>query len=963
MRIRTGYSFRNAVGQLKYVAERLTEIESPIFPISDRGNTFAFSQWKKIADKAGKKPVFGVELAVSESIQEKKPVFAHWTFFAKDDIASINQLVYLASQQFRYESALTYEQAMMAEGVIKIASHESRLNSMTPQDDLYIGLAPSLSIGAFRQAKEAGFKFIATSDNKYPTKDDQGLYEIICGHAASTQTYPQHILSQGEWFARVQKYIGVEPIADSLINYYAVAERCVADLKTASLPKIEASQTLRMLCEEGAKRIGIDLSDSFLKANEYANRLDYELEVIHEKQFEDYFYIMHDIMQFARSRMACGPARGSSCGSLVCYLLGITTIDPIPFGLLFERFISADRPDLPDIDVDFSDQYRHIVFDYAKQKYGHNHVAKLGAVSFYRPKSALNESANALNIPPWKIEKLAESIEATFAGDERANHAIEDALKTTEAGKLLMREHPEIRIAERMEGHPRHFTTHAAGIVITADPIENFVAVDERTGSAMCDKKDAETLNILKIDALGLTQLSVFEDALALAGLDRFILESIPMDDDTAFQVLNKKQWSGIFQFNGRALQELTSQIRVATLNDIVVLSALCRPGPLDSGGAYRWIARRNEKEAVSYSHPILENILSETYGVVVYQEQVLKICRELGDMSWPEANGFRRDMAKSQGAEALNKYKEPFVKGALAKGFPPENIDKFWDDMVTFGRYGFNKSHAVAYGVVSYQCLWLKAHYPHEFAAATLTHEGNSDKQILMLREMEKEGIGYIPVDAAVSTDKWQVATRDAGKVLVGPVSSVKGLGPKLVHGILSARARGEAIPDRAAKLLANPVTPIDSIWPVRDAFRKLLPDPVSRNIITPPTAISDIQLTRYRQEFVVFCVLKLITLKNENEKKTVERRGYVLRDDGKLVSLNLILKDDTGEIFGKINRHKYEAIGKAIYERGDPENHLYVIKGYVFPGDETSFKMIHIEVVKWIGAISVKTETTEAA
>jgi DNA polymerase III alpha subunit len=251
--------------------------------------------------------------------------------------------------------------------------------------------------------------------------------------------------------------------------------------------------------------------------------------------------------------MVVGPARGSSCGSLVCYLLNITTIDPIPFGLIFERFIDINRTDLPDIDIDFSDERRQLVFDYAEEKYGRAHVARLGTVGLFKPRSALKQAGASLRIPTWRIEKVLDSLIERSSGDARAMFALEDTLKGTEAGRAMLSEFPEALIAGRMEGHPANSSQHAAGIVITQEPVAEYVAVDARSKATMCDKKDAEVLNLLKIDALGLTQLSIFERTLKLAGLPDVSgwLEQLPLDDQAAFDVLNKQHFAGIFQFTG----------------------------------------------------------------------------------------------------------------------------------------------------------------------------------------------------------------------------------------------------------------------------------------------------------------------------------------------------------------------------------------------------------------------------
>jgi DNA-directed DNA polymerase III PolC len=940
MRIRTGYSFRVAAGMIEDCFARVQELGWPYAPITDRASTFGWVRWNKMCKKAGIKPVFGVELAVTPSAHAKKPVFDHWTFLAVNDIAAINKLLMIATDQFRYEPLLTYEQAMAAKGVIKIAGSRSLLSEFKPADDLYIALSPSASKGYVAEAAAMGHKFIASSDNKFIREDDEGFYEVLCGRGASTQTYAQWILTEGEWRQSVKRIASPEMIEEALANQTDIAALCNAKLKTAQLLSPPHNMTLEEMCRAGAVKLGIDLSDPV-----YLSRMERELKLIYEKKFEDYFYIIADMMQFARQQMICGPARGSSCGSLVCYLLEITTIDPLKYDLLFERFIDITRNDLPDIDIDFSDQKRHLVFEYMEQKYGKEHIARLGTVALFRPRSAIDEAGAALTVPKWMCDKVLDSLIVRSSGDSRALSTLEDTLTATPAGKELLDKHPEILVAARMEGHPRHFSQHAAGIVVTETPVTDYVAVDARTGATYCDKKDAEDLNLLKIDALGLTQLSIFEDALTLAGKDIHYLETVPLDDKAAFDVINDGKFSGIFQFNGPALQSISNQIKTEHIEDIVSTTALARPGPMASGGTNEWVKRKNGFSAVDYPHPAFEPYLKTTLGIVAYQEQVMEIGRQIGDLTWEDVTALRKAMSKSLGKEYFDQFGDRFKAGAIKKGIPADKLEKIWDDLCAYGAWCFNRSHAVAYGIISYWCAYMKAHFPVEFAAATLTHEPDPAKQIKTLREMAAEGIDYLPVDAELSTDKWSVGWKDGKKFLVGPVQNVKGIGPKMVSAIMSARARGEPLPEKAQKLLNNAVTEIDSLWPIKNAIKRIMPDPTVKNIHSPVTQVIDVQTNGQEYTAMVFAVVQQIKPRDENETVNVAKRGYAVK--GPTQSLNLTIADDTDRIFGKIDRFKYEKIGKEIVDRGRPGKALYAFKGKVPP----NFRMIRIENVRFIG------------
>ena len=375
--------------------------------------------------------------------------------------------------------------------------------------------------------------------------------------------------------------------------------------------------------------------------------------------------------------------------------------------------------------MDFSDVHRTKVFEYAEEKYGAAHVARLGTVSMFGPRGVLKAVGQGLRIPAWRSEKIVESLIERAAGDERVHKTLEDTLNNTDQGMKLREEYPELLTVTHLEGHPVNASQHAAGVVITESVLQEYVAMDGRTKAIWCDKKDAETLNLLKIDALGLTQLSIFERCMELIGEKPVSgwLEKIPLDDPKAFQILNDGHYSGIFQW-GTAVRGLSSQIKITSFEDMTALVSIARPGPLSTGGAQSWVNRRNGMELVADLHPLLTELTKDTYGVVIYQETVMRIVREMGQMSWEDTSAIRKAISKSLGEEHFEKYWIKFLKGATAQGVPEQMALEVWNQIKTFGAYAFNRSHAVAYAMVSYWCCWLKAHHPVEFAAATLDAE-----------------------------------------------------------------------------------------------------------------------------------------------------------------------------------------------------------------------------------------------
>jgi hypothetical protein len=1209
-RIRTGFSFRAAVGKIEDVMARLVECGYPAAPITDRASTFGFVKWSKLAKANNLKPVFGIELAVTETLREKKQTLDYWTFIAKDSLIPIHDLFELATEQFYYEPVLTYEQACGAKGLYKITGHRSKLSLVTPAEDIFVSLGPSSAKGYINDAIFDGHEMIMCSDNKYTnqTESDQVLYETICGREASTQVYDQFIQTPDQWLKSIQHKAPDYAISSALQNASMVLDNSTATLLKANLPEPEKPDTLRGMCEHGAVLLDCDLDNPV-----YSDRLDRELALIAEKNFEAYFYIIADICSWARARMIVGPARGSSAGSLVCYLLGITTIDPIPHSLIFERFVDVQRYDLPDIDIDFSMDRRELVFEYITNKFKAEHVARLGSVAMYKPPSALKEAGAALLAPKWRCDAVAESLLKRSSGDARALDSLADTFTTMPAGKELIEECPEMIIATRMEGHPRHHSQHAAGIVLTEQPVNHYVAIDRRTGAAHCDKKDAEELNLLKIDALGLTQLSVFEYALELAGLDRLTLETIPMEDPAAFKILNEAKFCGIFQFNGMALQSIVKQFNVSKFDDIVSVTALARPGPLASGGAHEWVKRKNGTKPIEYPHAVFEPYLKGTLGIVLYQEQVMEIGRNVGGLDWADVTALRKAMSKSLGVEYFDKFGDRFkvgarqyitdekvlydlwtglcamgswtfnkclsgdtkiklssggqylsgeptikelyeryelnptaysrkkgkpalvslypdgkgwpqkptrisysgkkhcweytfsdgskvtctkqhkflindswkaignarfgdvfssleydkdfvVKGMLSgkgqnfnkgksykkkqSGFAPGGENISWVNGLTPAKQNFitehsgqpcadcnkikkrmeahhndfnsgrdkpddlawlcagchkkrhyangrkkrwskghklcskfltakkyagvidtydiempehhnfrlanglitHNSHAVSYGIISYQCCWLKAHYPFEFAAATLSYESDKDKQLQMLREMVEEGYEYVSVDSEYSTDRWTVGLRDGKRILVGPLTGIKGIGPKTIETILTARKNGHKLPARALKLIAG-ATSIDSLNPIHDAITRLLPNSPAKRLPGRPVTLKKIEIKAKNYEVLVYVALVKINPRDENEAINIAKRGGQIITGEPTTSLNLQLRDDTDTVFGKISRWDYEKLGKPIVDHGRTGKCLYAIRGIVKGGAQMSFRMISIKDVAYIG------------
>ncbi len=964
MIVKTGYSFRHAVGHEDKVVARLADIGATGFCVADRMSTFGFVKLTKAARKAGMEVCYGVELPVASDISIKRGInfLDYWTFVAQDDLRPLHDLVAKATTA----EVLSYREVLQGHPhVFKIAGPAANIDvikDITTKHDLeppLVALSAGTPRSVVRGALSNNWRLVAVQDNRFPTKEDKELYRVLLGGLfASSQTWPQHILSREE-FLKVAPVVTQAQAQEAWDLSQTLMGASTARLKKATLLTPSKPKSLRELCLEGAERIGCDLSRTV-----YQERLDRELAMIAEKEFEDYFHIVADMMRFARENMVVGPARGSSCGSLVCYLLGITAIDPIPFDLVFERFIDVTRTDLPDIDLDFSDERRHLIFEHMRETYGKDRVARLGSVNTFGPKAAFNQVGIALKIPKARINEVTNTVIKRSMGDSRAGSTIEDTFTDTDVGRKFIAEYPEAIITNKMEDHPSVAGQHAAGVVVTNESVLDYVAVDKRTGATMCDKYDAEELNLLKIDALGLTQLSIFERCLSLMGEQprNEFLEKIPLDDQAALDVLNNLKFSGIFQFiPGAALTGVVRELvvdRKGVLNsieDIISLTALVRPGPLTSGQTAHWLLRRTGFEEITYPHPLIKPYLVDTLGICIYQEQVLKIGREVGGLSWADVTALRKAMSKSLGKEYFNQFGDKWKEGAAKTiGLVGEPADRFWDELCSYGAWAFNRSHSVAYGVVSYWCCWLKAHHPLEFAAATLDSQKNAYQQIETLRELDREGVKYVPVDAEISTDRWSI-DKEKNR-LVGPLTVVKGIGPKLVQSAMTARKKGEPLPDRLKKLLADPKTAIDSLNPIADLIAKV--DLVESGVVSPLVRIDQIddlplvETHTYRgprkEKLVTFIglITKVAPL-NENEPSRVVRRGYEIKPGQPVEAVNVFARDDTSDIYCKIPRWNFSKLGPPLLNKVKVNSSLFIIQGTV----PEHFKMVFIQKLRYLG------------
>lgn len=937
---RTQFSFRRCFGSLEAV---LSAQNAPYAAITDRGSTWGHFKWGKACEAAGIAPIYGVELHVCLDQNERsKQPRDYIKLLAKNTtgLTQIYKLVTLATENFYYEPRIDFQQLseeLSSGDIIAISGDlicEEHLMQLGGCIDFLVGISPSTPERIYRHGKKHNCNFIAMSNTHMPFAEDMPAYEIVAGIYANKMTCPQHIISEEhEWRGAVSFMSNADK--NSAINTLPIiAGQCKAKLEKGEMVVPTRPDTLYNMCIKGAKERKLPMTD------EYMSRLHRELDLIKEKDFEDYFYLVADLCIYAKKHMLVGPARGSSSGSLVCYLLYITEVDPVPYGLLFERFIDINRFDYPDIDIDFPDKKRQMVFDYLENTYGSERVARLGTVGKYKAKSTIGDVGKALNVPAWELTDFKDSIIERSSGDARAGFCVMDTFTEFEAGRALLDKYPEMEVAALIEGHATYHGQHAAGMLVTREPVSKYVPVDMQTGAAMIDKNDAEELNLLKIDALGLRTLSVIEDTLDHVGWSYDDINGYETDDKAAFEILNAGKFAGIFQFEGYALQSLTRQMKIEYIEDIISITALARPGPLNSGGATEFLKRRVGESPVVYM-PMAEDITKITYGVVVYQEQVMKIAREIGLLSWEDTSQLRKAMSKSKGKEFFDRYWLKFREGAMSQGISEDDAQILWDNINTMGSWAFNRSHAVAYGLMSYWCCVLKAHFPLEFAVACLSNAKDNDQSVKILRELDGEGIYYKPYDRNLSEENWSVHNG----LLIGGVIGIKGIGPKSAPVVARKIAEGKKLTPRQEVLLSEGTTPYDMVFEGRERWSHIYEHPKNYNIISKLTYLDDIH-QKSNGQYVIIAKVVEKNLRDHNELQNMERRGGELMT-GQTLFLNLTIEDDTGPIIGTINRYDYLRLGLPLVDGGKLGD-WYIFKARNYAG----FRKLHIKrVIKLTG------------
>jgi DNA polymerase-3 subunit alpha len=831
----TMYSLLDGAIKIPQMLSAAAEMGMRSLAITDHGNLFGAIEFYTQAKKHRIKPIIGIETyIVPHDRTLKRPVPGvpdggyHLILLAKNNKGYKN-LIKLSSigfiEGFYFKPRIDKEiLAKHSEGLIALtaclkgevpntilAGNEelaekavrSYLDIFAAQDFFLEiqdhGMAEEATVRSAlkRIAQKFDLGLVASNDCHYLKREHHAAHDaLLCiqtgklvadtdrMHYTTDQLYLKSADQMKELFAGAP---------DAIENSLKIAERCNLEIELGKnlVPKFPLPE-------------GYNSDDEYLKylankglAIRYSKvtgglqeRLDYELSVIKQMGYSGYFLIVKDFIDFAKNHeISVGPGRGSAAGSLVSYCLGVTDIDPIEYNLLFERFLNPERISMPDIDIDFSDRGRDRVIEYVTEKYGRENVAQIITFGTMAARAVVRDVGRVLSIPYGDMDKVAKMIPEELGMTlERAQELSVDLKELKGKDEKIAQ---VLEYAEVLEGLARHASTHAAGVVIAPAPLTEFVPLyksnkDEIT--TQYDMRNIETIGLLKMDFLGLRTLTVIDDTLSEIARNRgshLDLDKIPLDDKEVFKLFAEGKTVGIFQFESGGMRDYLRKLEPTSINDLIAMNALYRPGPLDAGMISVYIDCKKGQRKSAYEHPLLEPILKDTYGVIVFQEQVLKIAQEMAGYSLGRADILRKAMGKKQ-AEVMAQQKTEFIEGAARRGIEKKIAEKVFDQIESFGRYGFVKAHSTGYAMIAYRTAYLKAHYPQEFLAASLTSEmGDSSKILIFKKECKELGIELLPPGINEGFAHFSVSK---DKIIFG-LAAVKNIGVSAAESIVKAR------------------------------------------------------------------------------------------------------------------------------------------------------------------------------
>ncbi len=849
LHLHTQYSLLDGACRLDDLVHQAQAHGSPAMAITDHGNCFGAVKFYKKATKAGLRPIIGCEAYVAMGSRfdqgatagGKRP-YHHLVLLCENEKGYKNLCKLATSaflEGFSYKPRMDKELLRRhSEGLIALSAclggevpqhilrgqNEEALRSALElreifgEGNFYLelqdqGLPEQKEVNAhlLDLHRETGIPLVATNDVHFLKKEDFDAHNVLLAiqmkttledrKASGKMAYsPEHYLKSPaemwERFGHVQA---------SLENTVAIAKRCHFGFDTKSkhypvfqVPEGEGTNSyfVRVARDGYQRRVaqGLLTRPGSRRQSDYEERLDFELGLIEKMDLAGYFLVVWDFIRYAREHdIPVGPGRGSAAGSFVSYCMGITDLDPLRYDLLFERFLNPERITMPDIDIDFCMRGRGQVIDYVTGKYGRDNVAQIITFGEMKARLAIRDVGRALGVPLDKVDKVAKNV------PEDLGVTIEQALANSPPLKAMYDQDREVRevldVARRLEGLTRHASTHAAGVVIAPHPITEYCPLHKGSGgkediTTQYSKDEIESLGLLKMDFLGLKTLTILADALALirrSGLEPPDLSALPLDDAKTLELFGRGDTDGVFQFESGGMKDILRQLKPKRFEDLIALNALYRPGPLDAKMIPKYIARAHGREDAAVPLKEVEPILKETLGVIVYQEQVMLIAHRVAGFTLGQADTLRKAMSKKDAA-AMQVQRELFLEGCKNRGVDVRKAAELFDNMETFGRYGFNKSHSAAYALVAFQTGYLKAHFPTHFMAATLSVlAGNTDEVLKYMTSCREMGISLLPPDVNVSEEGFTI---EGGAIRYG-LSAIKNVGQGAVEAVLEARGR----------------------------------------------------------------------------------------------------------------------------------------------------------------------------
>jgi DNA polymerase-3 subunit alpha len=848
LHLHTEFSLLDGACRIDELLDEAVKLKMPALAVTEHGNMFSSVVFHDHARDRGLKPILGCEVYVAQGSRFDKTgpqtETNHLVLLAETNEGYRNLIKLVSAgytEGFYYRPRIDKELlAQHAKGLIGLSSclkgevasalrveqarpaldAAARLRDILGQDNFFLEMQyqgieeqKTVNRGIIPLARELNLPLVVTNDVHYLRQGDSQPHDILlCIGTGKTvndaqrlrYTGDQFFLKTGEQMAAV-----FGDHRDALRNTLLIAERCNVTIPKGQnhLPSFDVP-AMFSLDEyfEHVARDGFAQRLARLKQlaaagqlrhtiEEYERRLDYEIEMIEQMGYTGYFLIVWDFIRYAREQgIPVGPGRGSAAGSLVAWCMRITDVDPLDFDLIFERFLNPERVSLPDIDVDFCERRRGEVIEYVTRKYGRENVAQIITFGTMKAKAVVRDVGRALDMPYADVNNIAKQIPPAL------DMTLDKALAENPVLKDMATKDPKVKevldIGRRLEGMSRHASVHAAGVVIAPGPITDYAPLykgqrDELT--TQWNMKEVERVGLLKMDFLGLSTLTLIHDALTEIRRTEGIeldMDRIPLDDAKTYKLFGEGAAYGIFQFESSGMRELLRKAKPERLDDLIALNALYRPGPLKSGMVDDWVERKQGKREVKYELQALEPILSDTYGVIAYQEQVMRIAQVLAGFSLGQADVLRKAMGKKD-PKVMAKQREAFMEGARAKGISEKKATKIFELMEYFAGYGFNKSHSTAYAFLAYQTAYLKANYPSHFTAALLTIEAqNTDKLAMYLAEARERGIAVLAPDINQSQLHFSVEKRpDGSRPVRFGLTAIKGLGEGAVTAILATR------------------------------------------------------------------------------------------------------------------------------------------------------------------------------